>query len=245
MRVVDGSVLRLRRSWLEAAVVEQAEDGTSQVSRPRQGTPQGGVISPLLANRYLHGFDKRFQAPGGPAQRFRARLVRYADDFVILARRQVPGLKEAVESLLEGWLGLTSNRAKTRVVNLGDDGASLDFLGYTFRYDRDRFGGAHRYLNLGPSAKSLKRERAALRAMTSRRHAWKPVALLSGELNRQLVGWANYFGLGYPRRAFRAINRYVGCRLAAHLRRRSQRPFRLAEGETSYRRLAQLGLIRL
>lgn len=245
MRIADGSVLRLIRMWLETLVVERTEDGTSKVSRPRQGTPQGGVISPLLANLYLHWFDKRFQAPGGPAQRFQARLVRYADDFVVMARHQAPQLREAVETLLEGWMALKVNREKTRVVNLWQRGASLDFLGYTFRYDRDRFGGTHRYLNLCPSAKTLTRERAVLREMTSNRHDWKPLPRLIGELNRHLGGWANYFCLGYPRKAFRAINSYVRCRMAAHVRRRSQRPFRLAEGETYYQRFARLGLVPL
>ena len=245
MRVVDGSVLHLLRMWLEAVVVEDTEGGPPQATRPRQGTPQGGVISPLLSNLYLHWFDKRFHAPDGPAHGAQARLVRYADDFVVMARTQGPRLIGQVESLLEGWLGLTINRAKTRVVGLQDPGASLDFLGYTFRYDRDRFGRPWRYLNVCPSAKALDREREKLRQATSSRFCWKPIPTLIEELNRHLGGWANYFGLGYPRRAFATINDYVRCRLAVHLRRRSQRPFRPPEGRSLYHHLAQLGLVRL
>jgi RNA-directed DNA polymerase len=245
MRVVDGAVLHLLRMWLEALVVEDTEDGPPKVTRPRQGTPQGGCISPLLSNLYLHWFDKRFQASDGPAQGAQARLVRYADDFVIMARCQGPQLIGKVEALLEGWLGLTINRDKTRVVDLQDQGASLDFLGYTFRYDRDRFGRDRRYLNVSPSAKALDRERARLREMTSSRFCWKPIPTLIQELNRHLAGWANYFGRGYPRRAFAKINDYVRCRLAVHLRRRSQRPFRPPEGRSLYHHLAHLGLMRL
>jgi RNA-directed DNA polymerase len=245
MRVVDGSVLHLLRMWLEAVVVEDTAGGPPQVTRPRQGTPQGGVISPLLSNLYLHWFDKRFQAPDGPAQWAKARLVRYADDFVVMARYQGSQLIGTVETWLEGWLGLAINRDKTRVVDLTDPGTSLDFLGYTFRYDRDRFGRAGRYLNVCPSAKALDRERAKLRELTSGRFCWKPIPTLIGELNRHLAGWANYFGLGYPRYAFRAINHYVRCRLAVHLRRRSQRPFRPPEGRSLYQHLAHLGLVRL
>jgi RNA-directed DNA polymerase len=244
-RVADRSVLRLIRQWLEAPVVEGAEDPDDppKVSRSPRGTPQGGVISPLLANLYLHWFDKAFHRAGSPAQGEKARLVRYADDFVVLARTGSPGLLGFVESTLEGWLGLKINRSKTRVVALGQEGASLDFLGFTFRYDRDRFGRAKRYLNLRPSAKALARERGKLRAKTSPQRAFWPLPLLVADLNRHLQGWANYFRYGYPRMAFRAINGYVQCRVAKHLRRRSQRPFRPPKGVTLYAHLRQMGLV--
>ena len=245
MRVADGSVLRLIRMWLETPVVEQTEDGQSNVQRPRQGTPQGGVISPLLANLYLHWFDKRFHAADGPATWAKARLVRYADDFVVLARYQGQQLIAKVESLLEDWLGLTINREKTRVVDLQTEGANLDFLGYTFRYDPDHYGRGTRYLNLFPSAKALERERAKVRDMTASRFGWKPVGALIRDLNRHLRGWANYFGQGYHRHAFRTINDYVRGRLIRHLRRRSQRPFRPPEGRSWYQHLADLGFVGL
>jgi RNA-directed DNA polymerase len=244
-RVADGSVLHLIRMWLEAPVVERTEGGNSKWTRPRQGTPQGGVLSPLLANLYLHWFDKRFQAPDGPAQWAQARLVRYADDFVVMARCQGSRLIGTVEAWLEEWMGLTINRDKTRVVNLKDEDASLDFLGYTFRYQRDQFGRDHRYLHVEPSAKAEQRERDKLRELTSSRFGWKPIPTLIADLNRHLKGWANYFSLGHPRRVFRKINHYVRCRLVGHLRRRSQRPVRLADGETFYRYLADQGLVQL
>jgi RNA-directed DNA polymerase len=241
MRIVDRSVLRLLRMWLETPVVEGTEDGPSQVQRPRQGTPQGGVISPLLANLYLHWFDKRFHAADGPASWAKARLVRYADDFVVMARYQGPQLVATVESLLENWLGLTINRDKTRVVNLKTEGVSLDFLGYTFRYDHDCFGRGTRYLNMCASVRALEREYAKVRDMTDSRFGWKPVGALIRDLNRHLQGWANYFHLGYPRPVFRKINHYVRGRLVRHLCRRSQRPFRPPEGRSWYQHLADLG----
>jgi len=136
MRVVDRSVLHLIRLWLRSPVVESDDQGRATASRPRQGTPQGGVISPLLANVYLHWFEKAFYGKDGPAHWARAKLVRYADDFVILARWQTRRLRDRVESQWEGRFRLTINRKKTRVVNLRRPGASLDFLGFTFRYDR-------------------------------------------------------------------------------------------------------------
>ena len=205
----------------------------------------GGAISPLLANLYLHWFDKRFHASDGPAHWAQARLVRYADDFVVRARYQGPRLAAALESVLEGWLGLTINRDQTRVVDLNARGASLDFLGYTFRYDRSRLGRPGRYPNVCPSAKALDRERARLREMTGSRHGRTPVPALIRDLNRHLGGWANYFGYGYPRVAFRKITYYVRCRLIRHLRRRSQRAFRPPEGRTWYHHRARLGFVGL
>jgi RNA-directed DNA polymerase len=245
MRIADRSVLQLIRLWLEAPVVEQTEDDQTKVTRPRQGTPQGGVISPLLANVYLHWFDKRFHATDGPGQWAKARLVRYADDFVVMARYQGPQLLAAVEGLLEDWLGLTINRDKTRMVNLNDEGTHLDFLGYRFSYDPDRFGRGTRYLHLRPSAKAVQRERAKLHALTSSRFNWKPLRVLIQDLNRHLAGWANYFGLGYPRQTFRGLNRYVRGRLVGQLCRRSQRSSRPADGESWYLHISQLGFVDL
>jgi RNA-directed DNA polymerase len=243
MRIADRSVLRLIRLWLESPVVEQTEDDRTKVSRPGQGTPQGGVISPLLANVYLHWFDKRFHQADGPGVQHDARLVRYAADFVVLVRRQMPELIARVEFLLEDWLGLKLNRDKTRVVNLKDEGTHLDFLGYTFRYDGDRFGRNRRYLNLCPSVTALERERAKLHDMTSSRFGWKPIRTLIEDLNRHLAGWMNYFSLGYPRHTFRKLGHYVRHRLGQHLRRRSQRASRPSEGTSVYRHLLNLGLM--
>jgi RNA-directed DNA polymerase len=232
MRVVDRPVLKLIRMWLEAPVMEPGAGagGQAKVSRAKHGTPQGGVISPLLSNLYLHWFDRRFQRSEGPGQWAKAKLVRYADDFVVLARYVSPQLRGWIERTLEGWLGLKLNCDKTRVVELNDKGQSLDFLGYTFRYDRDRRGRGRRYLNVTVSQKALKRARQRVHEMTSHRMCYKPLPVLVDELNRYLRGWANYFGYGYPRQPFRALNAYVRARLAQHLQRRSQRRYRPPTG---------------
>jgi len=247
MRITDRSVLHLIRCWLEAPVEEPpaTPGGGKRTTRPKSGTPQGGVISPLLANLYLHWFDKVFHAAHGPAHWAKAKLVRYADDFVVLARYQSPALKTFIETKLETWMGLEINREKTRVVDLRERGASLDFLGFTYRYDRDRKGRGHRYLNLFPSKKAVGRMREALRASTTSRQCHVPLPELVEGLNRQLTGWANYFRLGYPRDAFRTINTYTRQRLTIHVRRRSQRPFRPPEGVTYYEHFKRLGLVYL
>ena len=244
MRIADRSVLKLICMWLQAPVVEEDEDGKPNARRPRRGTPQGGVISPLLANSFLHWFDRAFHASHGPRHWANARLVRYADDFVVLARYQGPKLVNFVESYLEDRMGLEINRDKTAVRHL-TKGDSLDFLGYTFRYDRDRFGRGHKYLNVTPSKQALARERDVLRSMTSSRFCFKPIPALIRQVNRQVEGWANYFRFGYSRAAFRQINRVVRCRMTAHLKRRSQRPYRPPKGLSMYRHLANMGLVYL
>ena len=206
MRVVDRQVLHLLRMWLQASIVETDEDGRKTVHRSDRGTPQGGVISPLLANIYLHWFEVLFTRSDGPAHWANAKLVRDADDFVILARYQGKRLTNGVESLLEGRFELTINREKTRTVWVHDSDTPLDFLGYTFRYDADRFGRDKRYLNLFPSKKSQARLREKIHDLTSSKRCFRPLTEVIGDLNSVLRGWSNDFRLGYPREAFHAIN---------------------------------------
>lgn len=245
MRIVDRSLLKLIRMWLKVPIEEDNGHGGKKMTRSDKGTPQGGVISPLLANIYLHWFEKVFYAAGGPAVWAKAYLVRYADDFMVLARYQGRRLTGFIEEKIESWLGLELNQAKTKVVNLRDPGASVDFLGYTFRYDRDLMGRGHRYLNVTPSKKALKKHRQSLRTVISRRRSCVPITQLIETINRRQRGWANYFSFGYPRKAMRAMNWYVQGRLIGHLRQRSQRPFRPPKGRSYYLHLKQLGLIYL
>ncbi len=243
MRVVDRSVLKLIRMWLNAPVVDHREGGPPR--RNKKGTPQGGVISPLLANIYLHWFDMFFHSKTGPADWANASMVRYADDFVVLARFQGARLVEWVESTLENRMDLVINRQKTRIADLRGGGDSVDFLGFTFRYDLDRKGRGFRYLNVFPSKKVLAREREKLRDMTNPRLSFVPIPEMIRGINIHLLGWSNYFKFGYSRKAMRYINHYTRLRLYCHLRRRSQRPFRPPKGVTYYKHLARLGLVYL
>ena len=245
MRIVDRSVLKLIKMWLKAPVVESDGKGGTKVTRNHLGTPQGGVISPILANIYLHWFDKVFNSETGPANWANARMIRYADDIVIMARYQGQRLREFTESKIESWLGLKLNQAKTKIVNLKNPGESFDFLGYTFRYDKDLRGRGHRYLNSGPSKKALKAEKEKLRGIINKKHSFIPLPKLIMRLNTHLIGWSNYFQLGYPRTAYREINWYVNERLTKHLHRRSQRPYRPPQGLSYYRHYRKLGLIYL
>lgn len=262
MRIVDRSVLKLIRMWLKVPIIEPPDNpsrgkggkrGRPEESKrqgkaiyPRRGTPQGGVISPLLANIYLHWFDKIFHRQDGPVRWANARLVRYADDFVILARYQGERLRDWIEAKIEGWMGLKLNREKTRIVNLEQEGASLDFLGYTFRYDRSLYKDWNgRYLNVFPSVKSQARVRDKVRQATARNKGSLPVPRMVEEVNQRLGGWKNYYNHGYPRKAFRSLNAFVERRLYSHLKRRSQRPFRCPEGQSFHKHLRKLGWVPL
>ena len=245
MRVVDGSVLRLIEQWLKAAVEERDENGKPKRKRNDKGTPQGGVVSPLLANIYLHWFDHVFHAKSGPAHWAKAVLVRYADDFVILSRETSEQLVTFIETKLESWLGLKLNREKTRIKDLRKSGESLDFLGYSFRLERDKYGRKLKYWNMSPSGKTVIKEREKIRRIIHKSKSHQPLPELIGELNAHLRGWANYFRPGHSRKAFRQINSYVREKLERHLQRRSQRAWKPKGAESAYEYFARMNLIYL
>jgi RNA-directed DNA polymerase len=182
-RIADRKVIKLIRMWLECPVVETDDCGRTRISRPKQGTPQGGVISPLLANLYLHWFEKQHGRSDGPGTWANSKLVRYADDFVVLARYQSRQLINWIERTLEGHFRLTINREKTRIVKMRQLGESLTFLGFTLRYDRDLHGREHRYLNVMPSAKALARAREKVRDLTGPQRCCVPITDLIKQIN--------------------------------------------------------------
>ena len=245
-RIADGAVLKLIRMWLKCPVVEEDKNGKKRISKSDRGTPQGGVISPLLSNLYLHKFDRSFyQAKDSPYQFANARLVRYADDFVVMARYIGNRITQWIERSLEKELGLTINREKTAVVKVREPGKSLNFLGFTMRYDKDLYGRSFRYLNIMPSKKAMKwmKEKIRQRTLSGYKHTLKDTI---GDINEITRGWKNYFSYGHPRKAFRDINHFMRCRFKCFLRHRSQRkskPFR--DGVSLYAGLKEKGLIYL
>lgn len=247
VRISDRSVLKLIRMWLQSPIEETDETGRRTRHKPSAGTPQGGVISPLLANLYLHWFEVLFYRTDGPARWANAELVRYADDFVVLARYQGERLRSWIETTLEGRFGLTINREKTKVVRLGSiAGEGLDFLGFTMRYERSVLAHSDRYLHVGPSRKTMSRVRDKLRELTSPSQCFKSTPRIVTEVNRLLTGWSQYFGYGHPRRAFAAVNFHALSRLQTHLQRRSQRGCRPPGNRSLYEHLYHhLGLLML
>jgi RNA-directed DNA polymerase len=229
-RISDNSVLRLIEMWLSAPIVDEDEEGRPRWTRSKKGTPQGGVLSPLLANSFLHWFDRVMLAPGSPARKAGARLIRYADDFVVTARYMGADLVTFIEHTIENRLGLQLNREKTHIIDLKQAKSSLEFLGYTFRFDKDLGGRKHSYLYWGISKDSLQRARTRIRALTSSKQCFKPLPQLTKEIAQYLTGWSNYFSVGYPRRGYNSLTHFVGGRMIKHLKRRSQRAYKLPNG---------------
>ncbi len=242
MRIADGSVLNLVRQWLKAC----AREPNGVMVKPKgRGTPQGGVISPLLSNIYLHWFET-IAGLAAKAMGQSMTIVRYADDFVLLAKSWREGFLRKVESILEERMGLSVNREKTKVLDLEAERSSLVFLGYEFRKVRDRlFGTGKRYLHFGPSPKSVKSVCREVHRLTHSRYVLLPVGTVVQRVNRLLKGWGGFYSVGYPSRVFRKVNHYVLKRMARFLNRKSQRRYRLKFADSYYGEMAHYGLYRL
>ena len=244
-RVVDRRVLRLVKGWLECAVVEIDRRGRkthTTVSRDQgRGIPQGAPVSPLLANLYMRRFILGWHR-WPVSRRLGARIVNYADDLVILCRSGTSDAALAAMRALMERLKLTVNEEKTRTCHARQ--AHFDFLGYTFgRYYSHRTGGA--YLGLRPSKKSIRRLTERVRQLTDPRFGWQETTAVVQDLNRTLVGWANYFSIGTTSSAYRAVEAYYVMRFRRWLlkKHKSRRNGMLAY---SYEYLFEtLGLVRL
>lgn len=216
-RVVDRHMLRLVKQWLKAPVEERNAEGKTTMSGGKDsayGTPQGGVISPLLANIYMHRFLKAWRKQGR-GEAFRARLVNYADDFVILSRGHATAALDWTRQVI-GKVGLTLNEQKTCIRNARRE--PFNFLGYTFGPMTSKLNG-RRYLGAAPAAKAMERLRTRLRQLLHRGNV-APWAEVVKELNRTLRGWENYFSYGSVGRAYEAVNWTVLERARYFLRKR-------------------------
>jgi RNA-directed DNA polymerase len=216
-RISDRRLLRLLKMWLKAPVAEQVDGGGWRFSggkRSTRGTPQGGVVSPVLANLYMNRFLKVFRLRGLD-RRYGARLISYADDFVILCQH---GAAEVLTQTRRWFtqMGLTLNEQKTRVVNGRSE--PFTFLGYTFGPMHYRKDG-HWYLGAAPAKKAVQRVKGRIRGIL-RPGNQAPWAEVQQALNRVLRGWANYFTYGTRLLAYRAVDNYVYQSVRQFLRRR-------------------------
>lgn len=222
-RISDRKLLRLLKRWLKTPVAEQTRRGGWRYTggkRATRGIPQGGVLSPLLANLYMNRYLRAFRE-AGLGQRYGARLVNYADDFVVLCRR---GAIEVLAQTRQWFrqMGLTLNEQKTRLCNGRRE--AFTFLGYTFGPQYYRKDG-HWYLGAAPAKKAVQRIKGRIRQiLCPANHApWEQVR---AELNTVIRGWAAYFSYGTRLMAYRAVDRYVAERVRSCLRRRHKVPTR-------------------
>ena len=216
-RIVDRDILRLIKMWLKVPVQERDENGKPRVSGGKGstcGTPQGGVISPLLANLYMNRFLKYWRITGR-GEVFRAQVVTYADDFVILSCGCAAEALDWTRSVMT-QIGLTLNEAKTSVKQARRE--RFDFLGYSFGPHRMRTNGRE-YLGASPSKKSVSKLRQKVGDLLVPWHV-SPWTEVRDRLNRMLRGWSNYFGYGTRLMAYRAVDQYVYQGVRAFLRRR-------------------------
>jgi RNA-directed DNA polymerase len=211
-RVSDRRVIKLIRQWLEAGVIEEGR------YRPTEkGTPQGGVISPLLANIYLHVLDRYWTQECGDV----GKLIRYADDFVVVCgyERQAREALDRINALMER-LRLTLHPTKTRIVNAAREG--FDFLGFHYHKWRSCISGKL-IPYMQPNMKALKRARLSIKGCTERGRLKAPMHEIVTKVNRVIVGWRNYFKIGNSYTKFHALDRYVYGRMWLFYRKRTGR----------------------
>ena len=241
-RVVDRHVLRLIKLWLRAPVEERDGGGTRRMTGgkgSRCGTPQGGVVSPLLANLYMNRFLKHWRASGRGVA-FRAHVIAYADDFVILSGGHAAEALAWTRQVM-ARLGLALNEAKTSVRDARRE--RFDFLGYTFGPHRYRKDG-HWYLGASPSKRSVRRLTAKVSDLLvpGNTGAWHEVR---DRLNRLVGGWAAYFSYGTRLMAYRAVDNHVYDRVRHFLVRRHKVPSRGTRRYPDGVVFGELGVLRL
>ncbi len=241
-RIVDRDMLRLIKMWLKVPVEERDENGKPRMSGGKGsscGTPQGGVISPLLANLYMNRFLKYWRITGR-GEVFHAQVINYADDFVILSRRSAAEALNWTRSVMTR-IGLTLNEAKTSIKQARRE--RFDFLGYTFGPHRLRKDG-HVYLGASPSRKSVSRLRQKVGDLLVRSNV-APWTEVRAHLNSMLRGWTNYFGYGTRLMAYRAVDHYVYERVRNFLRNRHKRASRCSTRFSDAVVFGALGVLRL
>jgi len=239
-RIADPRILKLINKWLKVPVYEDGQYTSGKDNH--SGTPQGGVISPLLANIYFHLIDRIVNDPRSLFCKHGVRIVRYADDFVLMGRKLPEELIDKLKSLLHR-MGLSLNEGKTRKIDARTE--SFNFLGFTIRYDKDIKGRDIRYWNIMPSKKSEQKIRDKVKEYLRAHGHYKADDVANG-LNSIIRGWINYFsiaGVSYPAMSKRRLRAYLSNRLFRYYNRKSQRKSRLYRQKAFEVLVTKYGLI--
>jgi len=238
-RVADPRILKLINKWLKVPIYE---DGQYRSGKGNQGTPQGGVISPLLANIYFHLIDRIVNNTRSLFSKHGVRIVRYADDFVLMGKKLPEEVLEKLKNLLQR-MGLSLNENKTRQIDARKE--SFNFLGFMIRYDKDIKGRIFRYWNIVPNKKSEQKIRDKVKEYLRTHGHYKAVDIARG-LNTMIRGWLNYFsipGVSYPAMSKRRLRSYLNDRLYRYFNRKSQRKSRLYRQNAFEVLVTKFGLI--
>ena len=214
-RIVDKNILRLLKMWLKAPVVEEGEDGKERYIGNDRGTPQGAVLSPLLANIYLNVLDTVWKLKN-VEECYGARLVRYADDFVVLTKGNTERVLKGVKTVLD-HLSLSLNNEKTRIIEARQDG--FNFLGFAIRLVKNPKTGKTFPL-IRPSQKAMKRIRAEIRQLTGKRNHTLPEEMVIDRLNEVVRGWVTYFYYRHCSRSMSVLKYYLERRVEIFLKRK-------------------------
>ncbi len=219
-RICDGEILRLLQMWLKAPIMEMDKDGTKRNigggKGNRKGTPQGGVISPLLSNLYLHILDRIWER-NNLQQRLGARIVRYADDIVILCRRGKSDKAMATLRQILERLNLSLNETKTKIVNAHKE--KFDFLGFSIRMGESRRTGKV-YPHVQASKKALQTIKDRITGLTTRSRTIMPLEWIVNEVNATVRGWVGYFHYRNSSSTLQKVRNHLEQRLITHLRKR-------------------------
>lgn len=218
-RIVDGAILHIIKRWLKAPVIEEAKDGTKKNvgggKASSKGTPQGGVISPLLSNCYLHLLDRIWEKHR-LRWKLKARIVRYADDFVVLCAGAVDAPLATVRHVLDR-LDLELNETKTRMVDARQE--SFNFLGFSIRVSKGLKSGKS-YPHVCPAPKSLAKIKDRITQLTRREHTAIPLEAIVESMNASLRGWSGYFHYRNSNGVLEKVKTHAEERLRKHLMKR-------------------------
>lgn len=218
-RIVDGAILHIIKLWLKAPVIGEDQDGIKRNVGGGKGnsigTPQGGVISPLLANCYLHLLDRIWERHR-LERKLGARLVRYADDFVVLCKGSVETPMARVRHVLDR-LDLSLNETKTHIVNARQE--SFNFLGFEFKMSKSGVTGKD-FPYVSPAPKSVAKIKQRVKELTGRKRTLIPLGDVVGSVNASLRGWSNYFYFRHSSAAMKKVKTHAEERLRIHLMKR-------------------------